>query len=302
MVALRFRVEPHEVGERLDKTIARRLAGVGRRELGELFRQGRVRVEGRPAHKGARAALSQEIQVELDTERAPTAEPGLPLDVRLEREHYVVVFKPAGLPSVPLRATETGTLAGALLARYPEMRGIGHREREPGLIHRLDTGTSGLLVAARSALGFAELRRAMAAGELQKTYHALVEGCPAVESGTIDVPLAPLRRGSPRVGAALVPLAGDRAPTSYRVIQRGAGRALIEASVSHAYRHQVRAHLASLGHPILGDTLYGAEPCPALGTGHALHATRVAWAGTRALPGFDVTSRWPSVWEALLVD
>ena len=294
---IRFRIEAGEAGQRLDKLLVRHVPGLGRREAAELFSAGKVRVGGRPVKKAVLAREGDELTVErealLDSEAAPA------LVVRIETAHYVVVSKPAGQPSVPRRGGEPRSLAAALLRRYPELDGIGYRPGEPGLVHRLDTQTSGLLLAARSDFGFRTLTGALKAGAIDKRYLAIVEQHGLTDSGSIDLPLAPARRGSRRVVADPEQEHAGSA-THFRVLERRGVWALLEISVSRAYRHQVRVHLASLGHPIAGDTLYGGPAAPELGARHALHGSRLAWPGTSTLAGFEVDEPMPDDMRRLL--
>ncbi len=290
-----FQVEAREAGLRLDRLITSRVQGLGRRRARDLFRSSRVRVDGRVAQGGESARAGQQISLELEDE-TPIPQPELALDVRLELPVLVVIEKPAGQATVPLAAGELGSVANALLARFPEMASVGYRPREPGLIHRLDTQTSGLLVAARSHEAFAALSAALGAGLVQKTYLAVCEDQGLADSGTIERPLGPDPRRPERV-LVFESMPQDRyarrASTRYRVLERRSGLLLVELEAPHAMRHQIRAHLAALGHPILGDVVYGRGALPELGARHALHASYVAWAGDGTLPSFAVRSNLP---------
>lgn len=302
---LKFQVEPEEAGQRLDRVVIRRVPGLGRKGATRLFASGAVHIEGRRALKGEPATAGAELTVELSPQESIAAEPDAPLDVRLEMPELVVVSKPAGQATVPLDDAERGTLAGALIGRYPEMRSVGYRPREPGLLHRLDTQTSGLLVAARSARVFEHLRAELRAGRFEKRYLAVVSGDGLDDRGTIDAPIAPDRsnRKRVRVGPEVQDRrAARRARTRYRVLSRAERWTLVEVEVSHAYRHQVRAHLSFAGHPIAGDVLYGGEPVELLGQRHALHASYVAWAGDDVVPAFTVEDRLPDELRRLLED
>lgn len=299
---LELEVRADEANQRLDKWLVQRVPELGRRKAAELFREGRVRVAGRIAKKSELCQSGQRVQVEL---RAPTLalpDPSLPLDVRLETKDVVVVNKPAGQPSVPVPGSESGTLASALLARYPELSGVGYSPREPGLLHRLDTGTSGLLLAARSEAVFQLLRRALRAGQLEKRYLAVVESAGLPGSGVIDFELAPDARDARRMRVARRP--GERgarpALTEWRTLERGERFALVEIHVGAARRHQIRVHLAAIGHPIAGDALYGGTPAPGLEARHALHASYLAWKGDARLPAFSVEAPLPSELGALV--
>ncbi len=195
------------------------------------------------------------------------------LEILLETDGYVVVDKPAGVPSHPLKEGELGTLAGALLARYPEMRGVGYSNREPGILHRLDTDTSGLMIAARDQETFDELRRMLQAGEIEKRYLARCTGIVPAPI-LIDAAIANDPRDRRKVRVCTDPreikrlgaLAARTEILSSTPAEQGS---LIEVRANNARRHQIRVHLASIGHPLLGDSLYGGPPH----AHHLLHAS-----------------------------
>jgi len=298
---LRLVVSAADGGERLDKFLARTVPGVGRKRARELCELGHVRVDGRRARAAEPLRAGANIELPLDEER-PVGELDLDLDVRLELASVLVVHKPPGQPSATLRPGERGTLVNALVARYPELGGTGHRLREPGLVHRLDTETSGLLVVARTAPAFATLTRALGAGRLTKRYLAIVAACELPAAGVVDAPLGPdpARRG--RVHVVLDPARDYAKPstTRFRILERSERYLLLELEVARAFRHQIRAHLASLGAPLVGDALYAGPAWPAAGTRHALHASYVAWAGDRTVPSFAVNAELPEDMRRLL--
>jgi len=292
-----------EAGERLDKVLVRHFPGLGRRGARLLVESGLVRVAGVRAAKSRRVEAGEVISVHGEWEGPPPPEPDAPLSIRLERADVVVVDKPAGQPTAPLVAGESGTLAGALLGRYPEMASVGYRSREPGILHRLDTRTSGLVIAARSAAAFGVLREALEAHRLDKRYLAIVEAAGLPESGSIDRVLMPHPSGSGRVVVAPADTRSSGARACRSTFQRLAlhGRfALVEVSAKRAYRHQVRVHLATSGWPILGDLDYGGAVSDAIAGRHALHASHVAWAGDERVPAFAVDSPLPEDLAALL--
>ena len=305
MSARRVELDAHDAddGCRVDKFLSERIEGVGRQKAAALCAAGSVRIDGQRAKKSALVSAGARVTVELDEPAFIAAEPELPLLVRLERPEFVVVNKPAGMPSAPLDMGERGTLCSALLARYPEMRGVGYRAREPGIVHRLDTQTSGLVLAARSTDAFTRLSHALELESLRKRYLAVVAPTPIDDSGEISRALAPDSAHPERV-RVLEPgeLSGyaRHKVTRYRLQRVAAGRALLELSVGSAFRHQIRAHLAAIGHPIVGDAVYGGQPAPELLGRHALHASELSWPGDAMLAGFHVVEPLPPELAALL--
>lgn len=301
---LTFTVAADQAGLRLDKLVVARTE-LGRRRVSELFAEGQVTIGGRVAVKGEPARADDEVSVSLPDNDRPRPEPDSPLCVRLETANLVIVAKPAGQASAPLRG-ESGTLAGALLARFPEMAEVGHSPREPGILHRLDNFTSGLMIAARSKDAFQRLHNALRRGALQKKYLAIVANRGLEPTGVIDGAIAPDRQNPRRVlvgEAASVRRGKNRARaavTRYRVVRHTDEWALLEVDVSRALRHQIRAHLASIGCPIAGDQVYGGPPHSALGERHALHASYVAWAGDETIAAFAVEEPLPDDMASLM--
>lgn len=259
-------------GERLDRYLQAKLPQLSRAALVEAIACRAVLVNGRRASKGQVLVAGDRVQTELlDVAPGPAPDPDLPLRIVFEDAWLVAVDKPAGVPSHALRAGERGTVASALLARYPEMAGVGYRLLEPGLLHRLDTETSGVLVAARDAASFARMRAAQDRGEVEKSYLALCAG--RVQPGKH---VAYLRADQKRVRVEREPLERAKLVETEVVSAFACGAfSLVGVRLSRASRHQVRAHLAALGHPIAADSLYGGEPLPGLSR-HFLHASEVA--------------------------
>jgi 23S rRNA pseudouridine1911/1915/1917 synthase len=265
---------------RLDRFLAD-AAGLSRARIKEAFERGEVRVDGRRARKGDRAAAGSEVTAELPDETSePVADDTKRLVVLFEDVDLIVVNKPAGMPSHPLENGERGTLGNALVGRNPECAAAGHDPRECGLVHRLDTETSGVLMAAKRPETYAALRRAFGAREVEKRYLALVGGAPG-EGGEIDLPLAHDPRSARRMTACATEEEATRlkarpAVTRYRVLERTGDLALLEVDISTGVMHQIRVHLSAIGAPVAGDALYGGPLVPGLSR-QFLHAARIAF-------------------------
>lgn len=272
-------VVPEELdGYRLDRILADLIPGVGRKLAARLCDDRHVLSRGFPAKKSTVLDSGALIQVRISAWGEAKPAPDIPLDIRLEREDLVVAYKPPGLSTSAVVGREARTLAGALLARYPEMRDVGYGRREPGVLHRLDHFTSGLVVAARTQPAFERLRASLASGNWTKKYLALVAPGIVLGEGVIEAALVPDPRNRKRVVVVPSPVGeGRQSPTGYRRVKTAASCDLVEISVHKAYRHQIRAHFSSIGAPLLGDELYGGPPTR-ISPRHALHASYIAWA------------------------
>lgn len=297
-------------GARLDKAIVTLIEGASRARVKKAIESGEVRVNGRivptkggVVHAGDVIALDDAAVRSGDAPCVP--EPNAALSVIHASDAVLVVDKPAGQPTAPIKPDETGTLANALVGHHPELAGIGYSAREPGIVHRLDTETSGLVVVARTAAAFEALRAALQEERLHKEYLLVCasEGLP--DQGTIEIPIANHPKDKKRVYPCIHPrdvmrYAPRPALTRYAVEKRVGSWALVRAEAPRAIRHQLRAHFAAIEHPLAGDALYGGAEIAGLER-HALHAARVAFdgGGERAL-AFDVSSPLPDDLAALV--
>lgn len=257
-------VDAAKAGQRVDLFVGEAL-GLSRAKLKRLFEEGAVKVNGRAAKKGLLVTAGQRISVEYEEEtREAVPDAGFPLVVLYEDAAVVAVDKPAGRPSHPLRPGETGTVANALVARYPECATASEDSREGGLCHRLDIETSGVLLAARTREAWHTLRAAFGGRGVDKRYLALVTG-PLAEEGDIELPLRHHPRHPDRVEPAVDGAEGAReAHSLFRVLGRSGEYSLVEVRIFTGVLHQVRAHMAGVGAPLVGDTLYGGREEPGL--------------------------------------
>jgi 23S rRNA pseudouridine1911/1915/1917 synthase len=262
-------------GVRLDRYLAEHAGLPSRAAVERLIDRGAVLVDGEPAQKSLRLAGGELIELAEEVESAPAGpEAGSELDIPLAfcDEHVIVVDKPAGVVTHPAPGVAGPTLVAAL--RSLGLRG-GDDEQRPGVIHRLDRDTSGLLVLARSEEAFAALGEQMRARRIEREYTALVRGRPPSRRGTID---APIGRDRNDVGRMAVGGRAERpAVTHFELAEPLTGSSLLRLKLETGRTHQIRVHLAAIGHPVLGDPLYGV-PGTQIGLRRQfLHAARLAF-------------------------
>ncbi len=243
-----------EDGQRLDRFIAAAVTALSRTEAQRLIKAGDIRVNDRPARPSYRLTAGEVITITLP----PPAPAGLlaediPLDVLYEDDDLAAVNKPAGMVVHPAHGSESGTLVNAALARWPAMRRISGEER-PGVVHRLDKDTSGVIVLGKTPAAIKSLQAQFKARTTLKRYVALVEGHPATGTGRIEAPIA--RDPAQRKRMAVVP-GGRPAVTQFRVRESFDAHSLLEIDLLTGRTHQIRVHLAWLKHPVAGDTVYG---------------------------------------------
>lgn len=249
---LRFRPHPDEVGRRVDVVVAAR-TGATRTLVQRALRGGDVTVGGREVRPSHRLETGELVAGDLpEPVLTPPAAEEIPLAVRYSDDRVLVVSKPPGLVVHPARGHEAGTLVNALLGLGGPLAGRG--STRPGIVHRLDKGTSGLLLVARDDGAQAALVAALRARRVERRYLTLVRGRPSPPSGTIDAPVGrhPVRRRLMAVVAE-----GRPAVTHYRVLEANEEASLLDVVLETGRTHQIRVHLGHLGHPVMGDATYG---------------------------------------------
>jgi 23S rRNA pseudouridine1911/1915/1917 synthase len=286
LARLLFHVPDGEVGTRLDRVVAARPELESRALAEKLITTGAVLVDGERRPKSFRLAGGEEVSVEVPDVQVLEAE-AMDVPVVWEDEHLLVVDKPAGLVVHPAGSTRTGTLVHGLLALGAEG---GDDDDRPGIVHRLDRDTSGLLVVARSAEAHELLQELIRERELERTYAALVRGAPRSASGRIEAPIGRDRRDRSR--HSLDTTTPRDAVTWFEVVETMRRHALLDVRLETGRTHQIRVHLEAIGLPVSGDPLYGAVGDLGLDR-QFLHAKRLRF--THPLTGapVDVTSELP---------
>ncbi len=275
-------ISPSCTRERLDVYLVRMGWAPSRRRARELIEAGNVTVNGRQLGKGAVVAAGDDVRViQLPVSAALQPNPDVKIEVLFEDESVLVVDKPGVIPCHPLREGERDTVINAVVAAYPEVAGAGDKPLEGGLVHRLDNGTSGALIIARTPDAFAAMRVALRRGGISRRYLAL---CAGHFDGPIEIatPIAHHprnRRKMITMPASSAGATGARpAATVVQPLNRCSDFCLVEARPRTGRRHQIRVHLASIGHPLVGDTLYGGPEFIGLAPGRFwLHLSEVAF-------------------------
>ena len=265
-------VDAAEAGERLDRWLAARVADVSRARLQTLIDGGRVRVDGVARKRAHRLQSGARVDIEIPPCAPDELRPEpIALAIVHEDEDVLVVDKPAGMVVHPGAGHADATLAAAALAHAPEIATVGGARR-PGIVHRLDKDTSGLLVVAKTQRAYDALTRQLAARTVKRRYVAIVHGRTRAASGVVDAPIGRDPRHRQRM-AVLPAGKGKRAVTRWRVMERFPHFTALDVSLETGRTHQIRVHLASLGHPVVGDVVYGGRSRPPMPfEGLALHA------------------------------
>lgn len=246
------------MGERLDAGLAKML-GLSRTQVADLIDSGKVLVNGSVVDKATKLDITQLIEVDLASNEQVVevkAEDVPELSVLFQDSDIVVVDKPAGVVSHPSLGFEGPSVPGVLLARGIQLSTSGAQERQ-GIVQRLDVGTSGLMVLAKSERAYSVLKQAFRDRVVKKTYHALVQGHPDPAAGTIDTPIA---RSAKHDYKFTISQAGKRAITHYQTLELLPTAALLEVGLETGRTHQIRVHFSHFRHPLVGDMLYGADP------------------------------------------
>ena len=276
METLEFTAAPADAGQRLDRWLAGQAGAPSRSALQGLMEAGFVRRNGAPANKKDKLAAGDRITLTLPDPQPIEAQPqDIPLDIVYEDDHLLVVNKPKGMVVHPAPGNPDGTLVNALLYHCRgQLSGVGGAIR-PGIVHRIDKDTSGLLVVAKDDLTHQGLSEQMAVHAIHRVYHAVVYGNIRQDTGTIEAPIGRDPRDRKRM--AVTPGQGKRACTHWQVLERFGRFTLLACRLETGRTHQIRVHMAHIGHPLAGDPVYGPRSVIRELQGQCLHAKELGF-------------------------
>jgi 23S rRNA pseudouridine1911/1915/1917 synthase len=300
-MTLRFEIDSSLAGERVDTALAR-LLGVSRSAAAELCERGDAQVSNKVLTKSDRVNLADVLIVKPPLAVEPLRVTETPVDdllVIYQDEDIVVVDKPAGVVAHPTVGFDGPTVAGALLARGIQLSTSGAQERQ-GIVQRLDVGTSGLMMLAKSELAYSRLKQAFRDRAVHKIYHAIIQGHPDPSEGTFDAPIG--RHPKAEFKFAVVE-GGKPSITHYKTLELFPASTLCEVNLETGRTHQIRVHFAAFKHPLLGDTMYGADPklAKSLGiTRQWLHAKELGFAHPITGEQIHLLSEYPADLKSVL--
>ncbi len=294
-----FVVAPEQAGERLDKLLAESLEGLTRSGVQKLMEEGAVLCGDRPVAKNAKAKAGETVTVRIPDPVSLAAVPqDIPVEIVYEDEDLLVVNKPKGMVVHPAPGNPDGTLVNALLyhcqGRLSSINGVVR----PGIVHRIDKDTSGLLIVAKNDFAHNALAEQISAHSFKREYRAVVVGKMPQESGTIDAPLG--RSPNDRKKQAVNGLNPRRAVTHYEVLTHYKGFDFCKFTLETGRTHQIRVHCASLGHPVAGDTVYGGAKNTHGLQGQCLHAAVIGFIHPRTEAYMEFSAPLPEWFEAFL--
>ena len=270
-----FTIGKNDAGQRLDRWLAEQCPDLSRSALQNLIEQGLVTCGGAPVNKKEKVASGKIYAIDLPDPQPIEARPqNIPLDIVYEDDDLLVVNKPKGMVVHPAPGNPDGTLVNALLYHMEDLSGIG-RVKRPGIVHRLDKDTSGLLVVAKTDAAHQALTEQMSVHSIHRVYHAVVYGNLKEDTGFVEAPIG--RDPKDRKKMAVTQQNSKYAYTGWQVLERFGNFTYIACKLKTGRTHQIRVHMASIGHPLAGDAVYGPKNCIRSLNGQCLHAKELGF-------------------------
>ena len=295
----RLTVSPEEAGVRIDKYLAEQLPDITRSYLQKLLKDGSVQMNGKPVKTSTKTAAGAVIEFTIPDPEEPEILPeDIPLDILYEDSDVILINKPKDMVVHPAAGHYTGTLVNALMYHCKgDLSGINGVLR-PGIVHRIDKDTTGVLIVCKNDKAHNALAEQLKEHSITRKYRAIVCGNLKEDEGTVDAPLG--RHPQDRKKMAIVRTGGKRAVTHYRVLERFGNYTYIECQLETGRTHQIRVHMASLGHPLLGDEVYGRVKSPFKLEGQTLHAMVLGFIHPTTGEYMEFEAPLPEYFEKLL--
>ena len=287
-------------GVRIDKVLSEEFPDISRSFIQKLIKDEKITVNGKTIKSNYKTAASDMINIEIpDAVETDILPENIPLDIVYEDEDIIVINKPKGMVVHPAPGHYSGTMVNALMYHCKDnLSGINGVLR-PGIVHRIDMDTTGIIVACKNDFSHRSLAEQLKNHSITRKYEAIVYNCFKEKTGTVDAPIA--RNSIDRKKMAIDRVNGRNAVTHYTVIKNLKGYAHIECQLETGRTHQIRVHMASIKHPLLGDSVYGPAKCPYNLTGQTLHARTLGFIHPRTGKYVELTSELPDYFNKLLL-
>lgn len=290
----------NEEGIRIDKYLAEALPDMSRSHIQKLIKDGHVMIAGKPAKANYRLSLHERVEVTMPELKEPEIKPeNIPLDILYEDEDIIIVNKPKQMVVHPAPGHYSGTLVNALMYHCgSELSGINGVMR-PGIVHRIDMDTTGSLLVCKNDMAHQKLASQLKEHSIKRVYEAIVHGNIKSDEGTVNAPIG--RHPTDRKKMSIYARQSRNAVTHYKVIERFGDYTYIQCELETGRTHQIRVHMASIGHPLLGDEVYGPAKCPFKNLqGQTLHAKTIGIIHPRTGEYLEVNAPLPEYFEQLL--